>query len=99
MKQTVANEEGSAEKLAHSERQAGDYPTGWRLHGITFWYGSRNELMFIANQRSLLLMMFLAQMESTITSTSIITITDDLGGYLKSSWVLTAYWLTAGGPY
>ena len=40
--------------------------------------------------------MFLAQMESTITSTSVITITDDLGGYIKSSWMLTAYWLTSG---
>ncbi|KAH8730006.1 major facilitator superfamily domain-containing protein, partial [Phaeosphaeriaceae sp. PMI808] len=39
---------------------------------------------------------FLAQMESTITSTSVITITDDLGGFLKSSWILTAYWLTSG---
>ncbi|CAO2654475.1 Nn.00g112080.m01.CDS01 [Neocucurbitaria sp. VM-36] len=35
-------------------------------------------------------------MESTITSTSVITITDDLGGFLKSSWILTAYWLTSG---
>ncbi|KAI1804893.1 MFS general substrate transporter [Daldinia bambusicola] len=35
-------------------------------------------------------------MESTITSTSVIAITDDLGGYIKSSWILTAYWLTSG---
>ncbi|OTB15832.1 hypothetical protein K445DRAFT_300593 [Daldinia sp. EC12] len=35
-------------------------------------------------------------MESTITSTSLIAITDDLGGYIKSSWILTAYWLTSG---
>ncbi|PSN72305.1 MFS general substrate transporter [Corynespora cassiicola Philippines] len=45
---------------------------------------------------NLLLMMFLAQMESTITSTSVITITDDLGSYKKNSWMLTAYWLTTG---
>ena len=40
--------------------------------------------------------MWLAQMESTITSTSIVTITNDLGGYIRNSWVLTAYWLTSG---
>jgi MFS family permease len=40
--------------------------------------------------------MWLAQMESTITSTSIVTITNDLGGYIHNSWVLTAYWLTSG---
>jgi MFS family permease len=40
--------------------------------------------------------MFLAQMESTITSTAVITITNDLGGYIKNSWILTAYWLTSG---
>jgi hypothetical protein len=41
--------------------------------------------------------MIVAQMESTVTSTAVITITNDLGGYLKSSWTLTAYWLTSGG--
>jgi hypothetical protein len=41
--------------------------------------------------------MIVAQMESTVTSTAVITITNDLGGYLESSWMLTAYWLTSGG--
>ncbi|ORY07384.1 major facilitator superfamily domain-containing protein [Clohesyomyces aquaticus] len=58
-----------------------DYITGWKLHVIG---------------TSILFSMFVAQMESTITSTSVITITDDLGGYIKAWWVLTAYWLTAG---
>lgn len=57
------------------------YVTGWKLHVITF---------------VLCILVFLAQMESTITSTSVITITDELGGFIKSSWILTAYWLTAG---
>lgn len=43
--------------------------------------------------------MIVAQMESTVTSTAVITITNDLGGYLKSSWMLTAYWLTSGGMF
>ncbi|KAF1951253.1 MFS general substrate transporter [Byssothecium circinans] len=58
-----------------------EYVSGWRLHAITV---------------GLFVSMWLAQMESTITSTSVITITNDLGGYLKSSWILTAYWLTSG---
>ncbi|KAF2248085.1 MFS general substrate transporter [Trematosphaeria pertusa] len=48
------------------------------------------------NSVRLLLSMWLAQMESTITSASVITITNDLGGYIKNSWILTAYWLTSG---
>ncbi|KAF2643899.1 MFS general substrate transporter [Massarina eburnea CBS 473.64] len=58
-----------------------DYLSVWRLHAIS---------------AGLFVSMWLAQMESTITSTSVITITNDLGGYLKSSWILTAYWLTSG---
>ncbi|ORX93616.1 major facilitator superfamily domain-containing protein [Clohesyomyces aquaticus] len=55
---------------------------GWRLHGVTFW---------------LLLSLFVAQMDTSITSTSLLTITDQLGGFKKSSWVFTAYLLTFCG--
>ncbi|KAF2869201.1 major facilitator superfamily domain-containing protein [Massariosphaeria phaeospora] len=58
------------------------YFTGHRLHIITIW---------------LLLPIFIVQMDSTITSTSILAITDDLGGYDKSSWVFTSYMLTYCG--
>jgi hypothetical protein len=37
---------------------------------------------------------FLVTLESTVISTAIVDITDDLGGYEKSSWLFTAYMLT-----
>jgi hypothetical protein len=33
-------------------------------------------------------------LESTVISTAIVDITDELGGYEKSSWLFTAYMLT-----
>ncbi|TGJ79408.1 hypothetical protein E0Z10_g9361 [Xylaria hypoxylon] len=40
------------------------------------------------------LALFMVQSESSITSTAITSITDDLGSFEKSSWVFTAYLLT-----
>ncbi|GAW24967.1 hypothetical protein ANO14919_145640 [Xylariales sp. No.14919] len=57
------------------------YVSSWRLHALTV---------------ILCLCLFVAQMESTITSTAVIAITNDLGGYTKASWIVTAYWLTSG---
>ncbi|KAI4660919.1 uncharacterized protein J4E79_005487 [Alternaria viburni] len=37
---------------------------------------------------------FLVTLESTVISTAIVDITDELGGYEKSSWLFTAYMLT-----
>jgi MFS family permease len=39
----------------------------------------------------------MTQLESSIVSTSALTITNELGGYDKSSWIFTAYLLTYGG--
>jgi MFS family permease len=41
--------------------------------------------------------LFMTLMESTIVSTSVVTITNDLGGYVKSSWLFTSYMLTFSG--
>jgi hypothetical protein len=41
--------------------------------------------------------LFLVNMEITIVSTSLIAITNDLGGWSKNSWVLEAYLLTYVG--
>ncbi len=43
------------------------------------------------------LALFMGQMESSIVSTAILTITDDLGGYNQSVWIFTAYLLTYSG--
>jgi len=39
----------------------------------------------------------MVQTESSVTSTAITTITDDLGQFDKSPWVFTAYLLTYSG--
>lgn len=58
------------------------YLTGWHLHGTTIF---------------MLVSLFVAQMDNYVTSTAILDITDELGGYEKSSWVFTAYLLTYCG--
>jgi hypothetical protein len=58
------------------------YMSGWKLHAITFW---------------LLVALFVAQMDTSVASTAILQITDQLGGYEESSWVFTAYMLTYCG--
>jgi hypothetical protein len=45
----------------------------------------------------LIVSMFIVQMESSIISTAVVDITDQLGGYEKSSWLFTAYLLTYCG--
>jgi len=45
----------------------------------------------------LIISIFIVQMESSIISTAVVDITDQLGGYEKSSWLFTAYLLTYCG--
>jgi hypothetical protein len=47
----------------------------------------------------LIISMFIVQMDSSIISTSVVDITDQLGGYEKSSWLFTAYLITYCGEY
>jgi hypothetical protein len=75
--------------VAQNERDAAAaelsrYIAGWRLHLITFW---------------LLPSLFVVQMDTSITSNSILTITNDLEGFKISSWVFTAYMLSFCGTY
>lgn len=39
----------------------------------------------------------MTQADSTIASTALLVITDDLGGFEKSAWIFTAYLLTYSG--
>ncbi|PSN70773.1 hypothetical protein BS50DRAFT_267800 [Corynespora cassiicola Philippines] len=41
--------------------------------------------------------LFMTLMESTIVSTSVVTITNDLGGYVEISWIFTSYLLSFSG--
>ncbi|TVY46233.1 Efflux pump FUS6 [Lachnellula cervina] len=55
---------------------------GWRLYGSTF---------------SSTLCVFLANLEVSIVSTSLVPITDDLKSFGRSSWIITSYLLTYTG--
>ncbi|KAF2741964.1 MFS general substrate transporter [Sporormia fimetaria CBS 119925] len=72
----------SKEGTAITENEEDRYLTGWKLHLITL---------------QLLISIFIVQMESSIVSTSVLAITDQLGGYSESSWLFTAYLLTYCG--
>ncbi|KAF2108387.1 major facilitator superfamily domain-containing protein [Lophiotrema nucula] len=75
-------EDGGRESNSEGVRRQTQYIRGWRLHTISF---------------SLLLSLFIVQLEWCITSTAVLSITDDLGGYEQSSWIFTAYLLTFCG--
>lgn len=42
-------------------------------------------------------MLFLTSVESTIVGTSLVAISNSLGGYVKRSWVVTAYLISYTG--
>lgn len=58
------------------------YITGWRLYILMF---------------GLLLAMFLSALETTIVSTSLVSITNALDGFDRRNWVVTSYLLTYTG--
>ncbi|RDA90121.1 hypothetical protein CP533_2571 [Ophiocordyceps camponoti-saundersi (nom. inval.)] len=53
------------------------------VHGLRFW------LLAI----TISVMLFLASLDTTITTTSLVAITHDLGGFQTASWILSAYQL------
>ncbi|PHH73003.1 hypothetical protein CDD80_4098 [Ophiocordyceps camponoti-rufipedis] len=53
------------------------------MHGFRFW------LLTIA----ISVMLFLASLDTTITTTSLVAITHDLGGFQTASWILSGYQL------
>ncbi|PUU72369.1 major facilitator superfamily domain-containing protein [Tuber borchii] len=61
---------------------AREYMTGWRLHVLTF---------------GITLALFLSTLETTIVSTSLISITNALNGFGRGTWVVTSYMLTYTG--
>ncbi|ROW13285.1 hypothetical protein VPNG_05429 [Cytospora leucostoma] len=58
------------------------YHTGWRLHALT---------------AGLCVSLLLSTLETTIVSTSLVSIVNSLNGFDQSSWVVTAYFLTYTG--
>ncbi|RYP24066.1 hypothetical protein DL765_000794 [Monosporascus sp. GIB2] len=62
---------------------------GSSQHGLTYLSGSR----FWAASVALATLLFLTAVEASIVTTSLVAITDDLGGFESSSWVVSSYLL------
>ncbi|KAK4224901.1 major facilitator superfamily transporter [Podospora fimiseda] len=58
------------------------YQTGWRLHALT---------------AGLCLSLLLSTLETTIVSTSLVSMVNSLNGFSQANWVVTAYLLTYTG--
>lgn len=58
------------------------YMTGWRLYMLT---------------AGIWISLFLSTLETTIVSTSLVSIADSLSGFESRNWVVTAYFLTYTG--
>lgn len=58
------------------EQNHRNYPEGWRLFFIT---------------SGLLIFLFLVNMEVSIVSTALVSITTDLGGFSETSWIVTGF--------
>lgn len=96
---TENQEKKVEEGLATSTTESVAWVTGWRLVLIALgWVLAQvltSRLKLTVSRTGLAL--FIVQTESSVTSTAIISITNDLGRFQSSSWVFTAYLLTYGG--
>lgn len=79
------------------------YITGWRLHLTTIGYvNPTTDAVYScfsdANENPrIALSLFLVNLEVTIVSTSLIAITNDLGGFNETSWIVSGYLITYTG--
>ncbi|KAL1970237.1 hypothetical protein VTN77DRAFT_5397 [Rasamsonia byssochlamydoides] len=78
---TEMRQEGQKE-LEVSPDTSNPYLMGWRLYLTTV---------------GLLICLYLVNIETTIVSTSLITITDNLHGFNRTSWIVTGYLITYTG--
>lgn len=78
-----------------------NYIKGLRLHLITAAYEPLviYSTPLLIGQSRLCMCLFLTNMESTIVVTALIGITNDLGGFQLSSWIIAAYLLGYVGKY
>ncbi|KAK3687883.1 major facilitator superfamily transporter [Podospora appendiculata] len=66
----------------HDQNRSKVYQTGWRLHALT---------------AGLCVSLLLSTLETTIVSTSLVSIVNSLQGFDRSGWVVTSYLLTYTG--
>ncbi|KAF7940150.1 uncharacterized protein EAE98_000277 [Botrytis deweyae] len=76
------NVENSTEHKPTAPRQEITYIQGWRFHLLSFAIG---------------LCVFLVNMEVSIVSTSLVSMTNEFHGFDESTWVITAYLATYTG--
>ncbi|KAI0132948.1 drug resistance transporter EmrB/QacA subfamily [Xylariales sp. AK1849] len=78
----VDGENENAHPTGISEQPTRVYLEGWKLYSLTF---------------SLCLSLLLSTLETTIVSTSLVSITNALGGFEQRDWVVTSYLITYTG--
>lgn len=79
---SIAREEHNLTEPAEPEQPPTEYLKGWRLHVLTVG-------VWVA--------LFLSTLETTIVSTSLVSITNALGGFEIRDWVVTSYLITYTG--
>lgn len=104
----AAASSGSADPASRSEPPR-VYIKGWRLYVVSFSYVGRIFPLFpytpptclvdweLIESSSLCLSLLLSTLETTIVSTSLVSITNALGGFDQRDWVVTSYLLTYTG--
>lgn len=78
---------------------APSYLTGWRLHFLTTASCSPYPLLpkILITLCRMCLSVFLSSLETTIVSTSLVSIVESLKGSSQASWIVTSYLLTYTG--
>jgi hypothetical protein len=92
-RETAVLQDAKIEESKHGYANRNDGPSIVPFNESQYLTGGR--LYSIA--AGLLVAVSLVQMESSIISTAIVDITDQLGGYGRSSWLFTAYFVTYAG--
>ena len=82
VKGTSVDHENQTEPVPAEERPQRTHMSGWRLYVLTF---------------GLCLSLLLSTLETTIVSTSLVSITNALSGFENRDWVVTSYLLTYTG--
>ncbi|KAJ4327838.1 hypothetical protein N0V84_001648 [Fusarium piperis] len=97
---------GNKEAVAESEPEPASSPVtedqnkylqGWRLWALTIAYVSPSRSYQLLTLESLWISLFLSTLETTIVSTSLVSITNALNGFILRDWIVTSYLLTYTG--
>lgn len=102
MEKSAGMVEAQSELRQLEASEAPNYLHGKKLHLLTAGYVLLIRLYYSTrfdDKNRLCLSIFLVNFEISIVSTSLISITDDLKQFGRSSWVITGYLLTYTGTF